>query len=107
MYCTCSYVLKINVYDWENVVHNQTKKWDNVKTLGKVNNWFQKYTFPVRFFEMKFFTLFCVFYFVYFVYFVAAILFAYMYVMVIAVTLRQPNEVEMKNIKSESLINVY
>lgn len=105
MYCTCSYVLQINVYDWENVVHNQTKKWDNVKTLGKVNNWFQKYTFPVRFFEKKFFTLFCVFYFVFL--FVAAILFAYMYVMVIAVTLRQPNEVEMKNIKSESLINVY
>lgn len=49
------------------------------------------------FFEMKFFTLFCVFYFVFL--FVAAILFAYMYVMVIAVTMRQPSDVEMKNVK--------
>lgn len=98
MYCTCAYVLRINVYDWANVVHNQTKKWDNVRTLGKVNNWFQKYTFHVIFLKWNFLLYFACF--ILFFLFVAAILFAYLYVM--AVTPKQPYEVETKNIRKRN-----
>lgn len=100
MYCTCAYVLQINVYDWANVVHNQTKKWDNVRTLGKVNNWFQKYTFHVIFLKWNFLLYFACF--ILFSLFVAAILFAYLYVMVMADTPKQPCEVETKNIGKQN-----
>lgn len=100
MYCTCAYVLQINVYDWANVVHNQTKKWDNVRTLGKVNNWFQKYTFHVIFLKWNFLLYFACF--ILFSLFVAAILFAYLYVMVMADTPKQPCEVETRNIGKQN-----
>lgn len=74
-----------------------------MRTLGKVNNWFQKYTFLVNFLKWNFLLYFACF--ILFFLFVAAILFAYMYVMVMAVTPRQPCEVETKNIRKQNADN--